>query len=278
MRVAAIQMCSGTDIGSNIEAAEALINRAADDGARLIATPEMTHCLQLSPKRLFQTITREQDDKGLAHFQTLAKRRGVYILIGSLAILAEDVSGETDKAFNRSFLIGPDGSLLARYDKIHLFDAAVSKAETYKESNVYDRGHRGAAAMVDDAKIGLSICYDVRFPALYSSYANAGASIITVPAAFTRLTGQAHWETLLRARAIETGCFIIAPAQGGEHADGRATWGRSMIVGPWGDIRAVRDNDTPGFISANIDLGDVEQARRKIPAWQHRPDYTVDGL
>ena len=273
MRVAAIQMCSGVDLDENIQDAEALIMSAADDGAQLIATPEMTHCMQRSPKRLFKTITREQDDKGLAHLQNLASQRGVYILIGSLAVL-----GGNGKAVNRSFLIGPDGSIIARYDKIHLFDVTLSRAETYKESNVYERGYSAVTGMVDETKIGLSICYDVRFPELYSSYANAGASIITVPAAFTRLTGQAHWETLLRARAIETGCFIIAPAQGGEHADGRATWGRSMIIGPWGKVRAIRGNDTPGVITADIDLNDVAEARRKIPAWQHRPDYTVSAL
>lgn len=273
MRVAAIQMRSGIDIDANLAAADTLIRRAASAGATLIATPEMTHLLQRSPKRLFAAIQPEDSDKGVAFFSALAAELSIDLLIGSLAIKA----GE-GRAVNRSFLFGPDGAIKACYDKIHLFDVTISRAETYKESHVYDRGARAVTAPVQDMKLGLSVCYDVRFAGLYSAYARAGADIIAVPAAFTQPTGAAHWETLLRSRAIETGSFIIAPAQGGHHEDGRATWGHSLIIGPWGDIRAQIDGDEPGIISAVIDAEDVAMARRKIPAWQHAPDYNTDGL
>lgn len=266
-------MCSGVSVTDNVAQAERLIRAAVADGATCVATPEMTHLLQRSPKRLFATITTEDKDVGLKRFRALADELNIHILIGSLAVL-----GENDKAMNRSFLIGPSGDILARYDKIHLFDVTLSRAETYKESNVYNGGTQAVTAMVNDAKLGLSICYDVRFAALYRAYGQAGAQVITVPAAFTVPTGQAHWETMLRARAIETGSFIIAPAQGGNHEDGRSTWGHSMIIGPWGDVRAVIDNDAPGYICADIDLDDVSDARRKVPAWQHEPDFGVNNL
>lgn len=272
MKVAVIQMRSGIDIDANLRAATDLITAAAADGATLIATPEMTHLLQRSPKKLFAHITHEDEDRGLAHFQALARSLGVNLLIGSLAIKVSE-----DRAANRSFVIGPDGTIMARYDKIHLFDVTLSRAETYKESHVYRRGDKAVTVKVDDALLGLSVCYDVRFPELYRDYAHAGAQIISVPAAFTRPTGQAHWATLLTSRAIETGSFILAPAQGGTHDDGRATWGRSMIIGPWGDVRAQIDNDEPGYVCATLDMDDVSLARRKVPAWQHRPDYTKPG-
>jgi len=268
IRVAAIQLRSGVSIEENLTAAEALIRRAASDGAKFIATPEMTHLVQRSPKRLFADITQESSDKGVAHFAVLAKELSIDLLIGSLAIK----TGE-NRAANRSFLFGKDGSLRARYDKIHLFDVTVSRKETWKESSIYDRGDQAVIAKIDCATLGLSICYDLRFASLYRHYAQAGAEIITVPSAFTRPTGEAHWESLLRARAIETGSFVLAPAQGGEHEDGRSTWGHSLIIGPWGDIRAEVENDDPGYICADINLEDVKEARSKIPAWNYNPDY-----
>lgn len=270
MRIAAIQMRSGVDIDANLEAAESLIRAAAGEGASFIATPEMTHILQKSPKQLFAAITDEDRDKGVKHFGTLAKELGIDLLIGSLAIKV----GETQAA-NRSFLFGADGAVKARYDKIHLFDVTVSREDTWKESKVYARGDKAVMAGIDGASLGLSVCYDLRFPALYRHYGQQGADILTIPAAFTRPTGQAHWESLLRARAIETGSFVIAPAQGGTHEDGRKTYGHSMIIGPWGDIRAHLDGDEPGFIAAEIDLGDVAMVRRKIPAWSHDPSFEV---
>ncbi len=270
MKIAAIQMRSGVDIRANLEAAETLICRAADDGARFITTPEMTHILQRSPKRLFSSITDEASDLGVTHFSTLARELKIDLLIGSLAIR----TGEK-RAANRSFLFDKTGQATAHYDKIHLFDVTVSREETWKESNVYDRGDKAVMAEIDGAKLGLSICYDLRFPSLYRHYGQSGADIIAIPAAFTKPTGEAHWESLLRSRAIETGSFIIAPAQGGPHEDGRTTYGHSMIIGPWGDIRAHLDHDEPGFICADIDLSDVQDARRRIPAWNHDPDYRL---
>ena len=270
MKLAAIQMRSGVDITANIETAESLIRAAATEGASFIATPEMTHIVQRSPKRLFESITDETHDLGAKHFSTLANELNIDLLIGSLAIK----TGEK-RAANRSFLFNKSGQITARYDKIHLFDVTVSREETWKESNVYDRGDKAVMADIDVAKLGLSICYDLRFPSLYRHYGQSGADIIAVPAAFTRPTGQAHWESLLRARAIETGSFVIAPAQGGTHEDGRRTYGHSLIIGPWGDIRAKLDHDEPGYICADIDLEDVQEARRKIPAWNHNPDFSL---
>ena len=274
MKIAVIQMRSGVDINANLDAAENLIRTAAGEGASFIATPEMTHILQRSPKRLFAAITDENNDRGVKRFGALAKELGIDLLIGSLAIKTGAVKTGENRAANRSFLFSKDGEVKARYDKIHLFDVAVSREETWKESNVYDRGDKAVMAEVDGAVLGLSVCYDLRFPALYRHYGQAGADILCVPAAFTKPTGKAHWETLLRARAIETGSFVIAPAQGGAHEDGRKTYGHSMIIGPWGDIRAQLDGDDPGFICAEIDVEDVQIVRRKIPAWQHEPSFT----
>ncbi len=270
MKIAAIQLRSGVDIAANLHAAEILIRGAASEGASFIATPEMTNILQRSPKRLFASIADEPHDVGVKTFKALAKELGVNLLAGSLAIKTGD-----QRAANRSYLFSPKGDIVARYDKIHLFDVKVSREETWKESNVYDRGHQAVLAAIEGANLGLTICYDLRFPGLYRHYAQSEADIIAVPAAFTRPTGEAHWESLLRARAIETGSFIIAPAQGGEHEDGRKTYGHSLIIGPWGDIRAQLSGDEPGYICAEIDLNDVKEARRKIPAWNHNPDYKI---
>jgi len=270
IRTAVIQLRSGTVIEDNLETASSFIRQAASDGAGFIATPEMTHILQRSPKRLFANITDEANDLGVKHFASLARELKIDLLIGSLAIKTAEA-----RAVNRSYLFGPDGRLKARYDKIHLFDVSVSRAETWKESNVYDRGEAAVMAAINEARIGLSICYDLRFAPLYKHYARSGVQILTVPSAFTRPTGQAHWESLLRARAIETSSFVIAPAQGGQHEDGRATWGRSMIIGPWGDIRTMLDHDEPGYICADLDMDDVTSARSKIPAWDYAPDYTI---
>lgn len=270
MRVACVQMRSGIEIGPNLEAAEALIRQASSEGATFISTPEMTHILQRSAKDLFSKITPEFDDEGVTRFSELAAELGIDLLIGSLAIRAS-----ADKAFNRSYLFGPNGKIKARYDKIHLFDVTVSKAETWMESRVYAAGFRAVITRVGEANVGLSICYDLRFPDLYRQYAQAGAEVLTVPAAFTRPTGEAHWETLLRARAIETGSYVMAPAQGGTHDDGRATWGRSMVVDPWGGIVKKLEHDDPGILCVDIDIAKVAEARRKIPAWQTDPEYNL---
>lgn len=269
MRVAAIQLRSGADIAANIKSASELIRQAASQGATFIATPEMTHILQRSGHKLFAAILPEDEDPGVKAFSALSAELGIDLLIGSLAIQ----TGER-RAANRSFLFGPDGTLKARYDKIHLFDVTISETETWKESNIYDGGDRSIMAEIDGAKLGLSICYDLRFARLFRHYGQSGAQIIAVPAAFTKPTGQAHWHTLLRARAIETGSFIIAPAQGGDHEDGRSTFGHSLIIDPWGEVIAELNHDEPGYLLADINLSMVEDARRKIPAWNHEPDFT----
>ena len=266
MHVACIQLRSGTDISANIEAASLLIRQAAKKGATFIATPEMTHILQRSSKDLFANIKPEDEDQGVRVFSKLAAELNIHLLIGSLAIRTDET-----RAANRCFLIDPSGGIAARYDKIHLFDVSVSEKETWKESNVYDRGDKAVIGIAGDAKIGLSICYDLRFPRLYRHYAQNGADLITVPAAFTRPTGKAHWHSLLRARAIETGAFILAPAQGGIHEDGRETFGHSLIVNPWGEIIAELDHNEPGILFAEIYLKEVSLARQKIPAWNHDP-------
>jgi predicted amidohydrolase len=269
MKLAAIQLCSGVDIFENIARASDLIRAAAAKGASFIATPEMTNIIQRSPKRLHSVISPQDSAAEVAAFSALAAELSVNLLIGSMAFK----SGE-GRAVNRAVLFGSKGQILAQYDKIHLFDVTISRAETWKESSVYDRGEQAVIADMDGVKLGLSICYDLRFAGLYRHYGQAGAHIISAPAAFTVPTGQAHWETLLRARAIETGSFIIAPAQGGHHVDGRTTWGHSMIIGPWGDIRAELPHNEPGYSLAEINLDDVTAARAKIPAWNYNPDYS----
>lgn len=269
MRVACIQLRTGADIAANIDDTSTLIRQAANEGATFIATPEMTHILQRSPNKLFAAIKPEDQDLGVNAFSALADELSIDLLIGSLAIR----TGER-RAANRSFLFGPDGVIKARYDKIHLFDVTLSQKEVWKESNVYDGGTHTVMSDAGGAKLGLSICYDLRFAHLYRQYGQSGAQVITVPAAFTCPTGKAHWHTLLKARAIETGCFIIAPAQGGLHEDGRTTFGHSIMVGPWGDIIAELDHDMPGILLADINLSEVDEARRKIPAWNHNPEFT----
>jgi predicted amidohydrolase len=240
-----------------------LLREAASAGARLIATPECTTLLDRNRDRMLGVVGPEKGDPELAAWARAAQELGVWLLLGS-----GSVASGTGKVFNRSFMFDPNGKIAARYDKINLFDVTLGGGETYRESDTFEGG--GKAVIVEgplSAKIGLTICYDVRFAPLYSALARAGAEIITVPAAFTVPTGQAHWETLLRARAIETHCFVIAPAQGGRHEDGRSTWGHSVIIDPWGKVLAKLDNDEPGFVVADLDLDQVADARGKIPAW-----------
>ncbi len=256
-------MRSGVDVTANIAAASDLVRAAAGEGAAFIATPEMTHLLQRDPKALRETIQTMEADAGIAAFSALAAELSVNLLIGSMAILRED-----GKIANRSCLFSPDGGLQAQYDKIHLFEAALPQGETYREADSYEAGDRPVIADVGAHRLGMTICYDLRFPALYRKYSSAQVDMISVPAAFTVATGKAHWETLLRARAIETGAYILAPAQGGHHEDGRKTWGRSMIITPWGEVAAQLGHDEPGFICAQLDKVKVENARRRIPAWR----------
>jgi predicted amidohydrolase len=270
VRVAAVQLRCGIEPAANRAHALPFIREAAAAGARLVATPENTYRLDRNRERALAAAAPETGDAELAAWGRLAQELGVWLLLGSAAI-----STGAGKVFNRSFLYNPDGRVAARYDKINLFDVTLGGGETYRESETVEGGR--AAVMAEGplgAKVGLSICYDLRFGPLYAAYAKAGAEIITVPSAFTVPTGQAHWETLLRARAIETACFIVAPAQGGRHEDGRATWGHSMIVDPWGRIVAKLDHDEPGMIVADLDLDQVSEARAKIPAWQGGREFS----
>ena len=262
MRAACVQLCSSTEIEANLEAAERLIRAAYDQGARFIATPENTPILQSRARELFKVIQPEDQSLGARFFARLADELSIDLLIGSMAIKVSDT-----KAANRSFLFVRDGRIKARYDKMHLFDVTINEQETWKESATYQAGMKPTLVDVDGFSLGMSICYDLRFPALYKYYASNGANIMSVPSAFTPVTGKAHWKTLLRARAIETSSYVIAPAQGGMHADGRSTWGRSMIINPWGKIIASVDHDQPGFCVADMSVGEVEAVRGKIPAW-----------
>jgi len=262
--VALVQMRSGVEPAANIAAATALIREAAATGARLVMTPETTHMVQKDAAQALAHMQLQDNEPAVAAFSGLARELGITLLIGSLAVRTEEA-----RAANRSFLFAPDGDLAATYDKAHMFDVGLGRGETYRESENYRPGKRLVVADAAGTRLGLSICYDVRFAYLYRRLAKAGAEVLTVPAAFTRPTGRAHWEVLLRARAIETGSYVLAPAQGGLHEDGRRTWGHSMIVGPWGEIVAARSDDEPGILTATLDLDKVTEARRRIPALEH---------
>lgn len=259
-RAACIQMTSGVDMDANVEAASSLIRQAATAGADFIATPEVTHLMVLKTRELFSKIYSQADDPGLKAFQALAAELDKWLLIGSLAIRLSDT-----KLANRSFLIGPDGHIKSSYDKAHMFDVDLPSGESYRESATYQAGNKLALAQTPWGTVGQTICYDLRFPYLFRALAQQGADFITVPSAFTQQTGEAHWHILLRARAIETGCFIIAPAQTGTHECGRKTYGHSLIISPWGEVLADGKSGT-GIIVADIDSEAVNAARAQIPS------------
>lgn len=264
LRVAVVQLRSGLEPAANRAVAAAFVREAAAQGARLVATPEMTTRLDRDRARLLPALQAEDAAVEQRAWRRLAHEHGVWLLLGSAPVFA----GE-GKFHNRSLLFGPDGKLVASYDKINLFDVTLGGGEAYRESEAVVPGATAVTAEIaGGARLGLTICYDLRFPELFRALAQAGAEVIAVPSAFTKPTGQAHWEVLLRARAIETGAFILAPAQGGRHEDGRTTWGRSLIVGPWGQIVAGLEHDEPGLLVADLDLGEVTTARAAIPAWR----------
>ncbi len=268
-RAACVQMRTGLDVAANIAAAATLIREAKKAGAALVATPEMTSLFEAESDALFAKVKTEDDDVALKAFRALAAEESIWLLIGSLPIRV----GERQCA-NRSFLLDPKGHIEAWYDKVHMFDVDLPGGETYRESRNYRRGDRAVVADLPWGKLGLSVCYDLRFPHLYRSLAKAGASFLSIPAAFTHTTGQAHWHVLQRARAIETGCFVIAPAQGGKHENGRHTFGHSLIVDPWGKILAEA-GDEPGIIAADIDPAKVAEARTRVPALTHDRPFTL---
>jgi predicted amidohydrolase len=262
-KVACLQLNAARDIAPNIAAASTLIREARAKGAQFILTPENTSMIEPKRPLLLEKAKPEAEHPGIAAFSSLAAELGVWLLIGSMQIKLDATI-----CANRSFLFDDRGRIVARYDKIHMFDVDLEGGESYRESSRFRAGDRAVLAGTPWGKVGLTVCYDVRFAYLYRALARAGASFLTVPSAFTVPTGQAHWQTLLRARAIETGAFVFAPAQCGEHAEGRKTYGHSLIVSPWGEILAEAGEE-PGAIFADIDPAKVDEARRMIPSLQH---------
>jgi len=262
-RAALVQMRCGRTPEPNLDAAEALIRQAASGGADYILTPENTSLMELSTRKLFASIQPEEGNPAVERFRALAKELGVWLHIGSIAVRLSD-----SKAANRSLLMTPQGEIAARYDKIHLFDVDLPGGESYRESKNFQSGDKAVLADLPWGRLGLTTCYDLRFPALYRSLAKAGADFLSVPSAFTKQTGEAHWHVLLRARAIETGCFVFAAAQGGDHEVGRATYGHSLIVSPWGEVVSEAGVE-PDVIFADIDPALVSDARSRIPSLRH---------
>ncbi|MGB8814225.1 MAG: carbon-nitrogen hydrolase family protein [Paracoccaceae bacterium] len=275
MRIGLVQLNVGDDPITNLTETLALVRAAVAGGASFVLTPECTNGLSSNREHQRIVFHLEADDPTLATLREEARRHGIWLLIGSLGLKTEDADG---RFANRSFLIGPDGTIVARYDKIHMFDVNVTETETYRESAGYRPGSNAVIASTPFGQLGMTVCYDVRFPQLYRHLAQAGAQIITVPAAFNHLTGQAHWETLLRARAIETGCFILAPAQTGHHPEtqgnGRQTHGHSLAIAPWGEVLADAGKK-PGVTFADLDLDEVAKARARVPSLSH--DRPFDG-
>lgn len=273
MLIALIQTTSSDDPRENLARISARIREAANDGATFILTPEVSNCVSMSRSHQEQVLQLEPDDLSLSGYRALAGELGVWLLIGSLALKTGDVDG---RFANRSLLIDPSGEIVARYDKIHMFDVDVNKDETYRESDGYRPGAKAVVAPTPFGDLGLSICYDLRFAYLYRALAQAGAEILTVPAAFSPVTGKAHWESLLRARAIETGCYVLAPAQTGQHSAGRGkerqTYGHSLVISPWGEVLADGGTEERTVL-VEIDRSEVAQARRKIAALCHDREF-----
>jgi predicted amidohydrolase len=265
---ACVQLCSSDVVADNIAEVSYWINEAADQGAQLILTPEMTGLFDMRAGKLLANAQTQDNDLTLQALRQLAAKLSVNIIIGSLAIKVS-----ATHCVNRSFFIDAKGDIAAHYDKLHLFDVQIDDGQIYQESSRIQAGDRAVLVNTPDCRVGLSICYDLRFAYLYRALAQAGAHILTVPAAFTVPTGQAHWKVLLRARAIETGCFVLAAAQHGLHTDGRRTYGHSVMIDPWGNILAERAQD-PGVIVAELDLSLVAQARQKIPCLMHDRQFT----
>ncbi|MDA9179928.1 carbon-nitrogen hydrolase family protein [Emcibacteraceae bacterium] len=261
-KVGLVQMTSNDVIADNVSMAEKLIRDAALKGADFVLTPEMTTLLDFGTKQVMEKISVEDDDKSWRHFASLAKELEIWLLIGSIAIK------NGDKAANRCFLFSPEGEKCVTYDKIHMFDVDIPGDKAYRESNAYQAGQEAVIAQLPWGKVGLSICYDLRFPYLYRMLSKAGATMLTVPSAFTYVTGKAHWHTLLKARAIENGAYVFAPAQVGEHKNGRKTYGHSLVIDPWGEV-VCDGGDGVGVSIAEIDIGKVDEARNRIASLTH---------
>lgn len=274
MKSALLQLNSGDTPLENLAQTQALISEAAAQGTGFVLTPEVTNCVSASREHQHKVLQPEQQDVTLKALRRQASELRIWLLIGSLALKSDHPD---DRFVNRSFLIDPNGNVVARYDKIHMFDVKVSETETYKESSGYRPGEQAVTASTSFAKVGLTICYDVRFPALYRALAQSGAEVFTVPSAFSPMTGVAHWETLLRARAIETGSYVLAPAQTGTHTAQvgrqRSTYGHSLAIGPWGDV-LTDAGPLPGVVYVFLDTNEVAKARMKIPAWRNKRPFT----
>jgi predicted amidohydrolase len=268
-RVGLIQMRSGRSPQANTDAAAKLIGEAKDRGAEYVLTPEMTNIMETGRERFFASIVPEEQDAALMTLRELARTLGIFVHVGSLAVKVS-----TDKAANRSFLIDRHGEVIARYDKIHMFDVDLASGESYRESRNYRAGELAVLADLPWGRLGLTICYDLRFPALYRALAEAGASFLSIPSAFTKQTGEAHWHVLLRARAIENGCFVLAAAQGGAHENGRETFGHSLAIDPWGRVLAEGGVE-PVVVLADIDLAAIAGARARIPSLQHGRRFEI---
>ena len=268
-KAAMIQMRSGLTPGANSDDAVRMIGEAKSAGADYVLTPEMTNILAAKREQLFSVVVEEEADASLATLREVARKLGIYVHIGSLAIRISP-----DRAANRSFLIDPKGDILARYDKIHMFDVDLAGGESYRESRNYRPGELAVLADLPWGRMGLTVCYDLRFPALYRALAEAGATMLAIPSAFTKQTGEAHWHVLMRARAIENGSFVFAAAQGGKHENGRDTYGHSLIVDPWGSIIAEGGTE-PGVIMAEINPAEVASARARIPSLQHGRRFEI---
>lgn len=273
LRVGLTQLNCGDDPAANLPRTQGLIAQAADQGAALVATPEVTNIVSTSRSHQIEVLHHESDDPTLQALREQAKALGIWLLIGSLALKTGDPDG---RFANRSFLIDPSGTITARYDKIHMFDVVVSETESYRESAGYRPGQAACLAQTPFATLGMTICYDMRFPALYRQLAQAGAGILTAPSAFSPITGAAHWHSLLRARAIETGSFVIAPAQTGDHAIShgrpRSTYGHSLVIDPWGTVLLDAGTDVGAHV-VDLDLSLIDSTREKIPSLTHDRAY-----
>jgi predicted amidohydrolase len=266
---AMVQMCTGLLPQANLEQGTKLIREAAALGADYVLTPEVSNMIQANRKAMFENLALEAEDISLKAYRALAAELKIHLHIGSLALRVSP-----ERAVNRSFLIGPDGAVIASYDKIHMFDIDLPGGESYRESANYQPGETAVITDLPWGRMGLTICYDLRFPALYRALAESGASFLTVPSAFTVRTGEAHWHTLLRARAIENGCFVFAAAQAGTHESKRQSYGHSLIVDPWGEVIAEGGVE-PGVFLAKIDPAKVETARKTVPSLQHGRRFSV---
>jgi len=268
-KAAMIQMRSGLSPAANLDDAARMIGEAKSAGADYVLTPEMTNILAAKREQLFAVVVEEEKDASLAAMRELARKLGIYVHIGSLAIRISN-----DRAANRSFLIDPKGDIAARYDKIHMFDVDLADGESYRESRNYRPGELAVLADLPWGRLGLTVCYDLRFPALFRALAEAGATMLAIPSAFTRQTGEAHWHVLMRSRAIENGSFVFAAAQGGKHENGRETYGHSLVVDPWGRILAEGDTE-PGIVIAKIDPAEVAAARGRVPSLRHGRRFEI---